>query len=83
MTTIQHKFTTGERASIIACLKRVAVAQAEFWDILREIEQERDIEIEPDVSLVSDVAGGCDHPPATSDLDDEDVWVAFEESLDA
>lgn len=70
-----------EKAAIVATLKRVAVAMAEFWDVLRDIEGEHDIEIEPDVSLVSGVAGECGHPPDTSDLEDAAVWDAFEESL--
>jgi hypothetical protein len=79
MEKVAHQFTDCQRREIIAKLKNLAVAQAEFWDTLRDIELEHNITIETDIYLTGEIAGNCEQPASHLDLDDGDVWASFEE----
>jgi hypothetical protein len=76
-----YQFTEDEKKRIISSLKALAVAQAEFWDVLRdlELEHEEGLEIETDVYLVGELAGDCSMCPRHSDLQNEAVWDSFVE----
>jgi hypothetical protein len=74
-------YTEVEQVEITRRLKLAAVAVAEVWDAIREVEHDDiDLEIELGNSLLFDLAGNCDHPPTTADLLDEDVWQSFVET---
>ena len=63
------EYSTEEKREIISSLKALAVAQAEFWDVLREIGHSHGAEIETDPSLISVLGGECGHPPSFDDLE--------------
>lgn len=83
MTKITVEYTAEERQEIIQKLRAVSVAQAELWDTLHAIENERECSIDIDLYLVGELAGGCNVPPSFSDLSDEDVWEHFEMHAEA
>ena len=79
MARIQLEYDECQKTQIVQALRKVCVAQAELWDVLREVEQQHECAIETDVYLVGELAGGCNHPPSLADLSDEEVWESFEE----
>jgi hypothetical protein len=74
---IKIDFTDEQKARITQRLRTAAIAQAEFWDVLRQMENEHGCEIEPDVDLISELAGECSCPPSLADLQDDDIWASF------
>lgn len=85
-----HRFTEEEKGEIVAKLREIAVATAEFWDVLRSIEAERGVEINYASELVDLLAGDCEIPAETANLDWTLVWrhsrpirpsVALDESI--
>jgi hypothetical protein len=75
------KFTKEEEAQVVTGLKAVAVALADYWDVLRELEMEHASEIEHGLELFSSLAGDCGTPAHFDDIDDEDVLQAFYEAI--
>jgi hypothetical protein len=73
------EYSNEEKQEVIAKLKALAVAQAEFWDLLREIEEAHECEIKFDPALVSELAEGCNIPPSFTDLNDDELWATFQE----
>lgn len=66
---------------VVNTAKAAAVALANFWDALREVEQEHDVAFDGTVSMIEDLASNCDAPATVADLDDEGVIEALN-SLD-
>lgn len=73
------EYTPEEKTQIIQALRSVCIAQAELWDVLREVENDHECSIDTDIYLVGALAGGCNVPPSFSDLSDEEVWESFEQ----
>lgn len=80
MERVEIEYTQEQRARIVESLRAVAVAQAEFWDVLHEVEAEHDASIETDMYLIDGLAGDCNTPASFADLKDAGaVWDAFVE----
>lgn len=71
------KYSPADKAEITAKLKAAAVALAEFWDVLAQVENAHGVSLECTPELVSGVASECNTPPAFSDLADREVWASF------
>ena len=72
-------YTAEEKQRIISALRLAAVAQAELWDVLREVEINHAISIEIDGELIAKLASDCGCPPCFDDPKADRVWEAFEE----
>lgn len=75
---ITIEYTAEEKNRIISALRAAAVAEAQLWDVLHEIENDHECMIETDIYLIGSLAGDCSSPPSFSDLDAENVWESFE-----
>jgi len=73
------RYSAEEKQSIVSALRAVAIAQAEFWDVLREVENAHSVAIETDNELVGALAGNCNIPATFADLPESDVWFTFKE----
>lgn len=73
------EYTDDEKKAITAALKNAAVALAEVWDAVRDVEHRLGIEINFAAGplLTDNLAPECNIPPSTDDLDDAAVWEAF------
>jgi hypothetical protein len=78
-TKITINYTAEERQRIIESLRAAAVAQAELWDVLRDVELDHAVSIEIDGELISTLASDCDCPPSFDNIKAERVWEAFGE----
>jgi hypothetical protein len=78
-TKIAVEYSAEEKQRIIAALRLAAVAQAELWDVLRDVEMTHAISIEIDGELIAMLAADCKCPPCFDDLKAERVWKGFEE----
>ena len=76
---LKIEYTADEKQRIVEALRATAVAQAELWDVLLEVENEHACSIEIDDKLISSLSGDCSHPPSFEDLKSDAVWEAFEE----
>lgn len=77
MSKIKYAFAESDKPEIISALRQVAVAIAEYWDVLREIEGRDSVEIETKDELFTSLAGECNIPPSLSDLPANGVWQEF------
>jgi hypothetical protein len=73
----QPRYNAAEKQRIVEAVRAAAVAEAELWDTLRDIESDRHCSIETDIHLISSLAGDCSRPPTFSDLTNENVWETF------
>jgi hypothetical protein len=79
MTTkkFQPKYSPAEKQRIVQSIRAVCIAQAELWDVLREVENDHRCSIETDIYLIGELAGDCSHPPSFQDLPVDSVWESF------
>jgi hypothetical protein len=61
-------YSPSEKRRLVQAIRAAAIAQAELWDVLRDIESERRCSIEYDIYLLDSLAGDCSAPPSFSDL---------------
>ena len=73
----QPRYTAAEKQQIVQAIRAVAIAQAELWDALHEIEDDHRCSIETDIYLIDSLAGDCGAPPSFSDLSAESIWESF------
>jgi hypothetical protein len=64
---------------VIQAARSAAVAVAEFWDALRELEVDTGFEFEGTLGMIDGLASNCDAPPSFSDLKDEDITAHLDE----
>lgn len=76
-TKISINYTDVERQKIVEALRATALAEAELWDVLRDVEAEHSCSIEYDDQLISELAGEYDTPPEFGDVDVDAVWDSF------
>ena len=81
MKPIIDRLKGDEQVALIAAARAAAVAIAEFWDALRDIESAHEISIEYTDSMLSSLAGDCSSPPSFSDLETDTVIDALREGL--
>ena len=74
--------TPEEKAEIILKSKAVAVAMAELWDALGEVEGNHNTSIDVRPEYYSSLAAECNCPPSFADLSDESVWEQFESEVE-
>ena len=65
--------SSGERTRVVAVIKNAAVAIAEMWDVLREIENASNLEFDKTVEMAEILASDCRTPPRPRDLREEHV----------
>jgi hypothetical protein len=73
------RYSAEEKQRIIDSLRALAIAQAEFWDVLGEVESAHSVMIEADNELAGTLAGNCNIPATFADLPESDVWFTFKE----
>jgi len=66
-----------ERQNIISALRAAALAVAEFWDTLREVENEHGCMIDYSDDLINCLAGEYKTPAGFADLAEDVVWENF------
>ena len=73
----QPRYSPAEKERIVQAVRAAAVAEAELWDTLRDIENDHRCSIDTDVYLISSLAGDCSTPPSFSNLTVDNVWGTF------
>lgn len=76
------RYTKEEKRVIIAKCRAVAVAVAELWDAMRDVELRTGCELDNELELYSSLASGCNTPPSPKDLSDTDVWDVFQSHVE-
>lgn len=67
-----------EKREVVAAVTNAAVAMAELWDVLSDIESAHNCEFDDTAQMVSNLAGSCNMPPSPSDLTDDDILEELE-----
>lgn len=67
---------------VIATAKAAAVAVALFWDALRRVEGQTNMEFDGSMDVVEELAADCHCPASVNDLDSENVVVVLDRMLE-
>lgn len=75
---LASNFTEDERKRISLALIRAAVAVAELWDIQKEVEERKGVEVNSTFDLIASLAGetSCGDPQVT-DISLDNAWTAY------
>jgi len=74
----QVKLTDDEQTQLVTAMRSAAIALAELWDTLRDIEGAHECEINLDLEAISDLATACNVPPTHGDLKTDYVLATYE-----
>lgn len=78
---LQPLYTREEIRRVMSATRKAAASIAEYWDVLRELEDSHDCEFDGTMEALDIFASALDSPPTNSDLaiQERDVIAALEE----